>query len=126
MITEASPLRHPVRQNQQNIQRTQVPVPTSYDVPGPDMMVLAATINHQVAYRNVMLPLLAENLRKAGAETNLHDIFLSTSECIKSEKPSQSPEFRSTMRYKICLKKTFNPDYRYYSKPKHDDGCVLA
>ena len=93
------------------------------------MMVLAATINHQVAYRKVMIPLLAENLRKAGAETNLHDIFLSTSECIKSEKPSQSPEFRSTMRYKICLKKTFNPDYRYYSKllpPKHDDGCVLA
>ena len=52
------------------------------------MIVLAATINHQVAYRNVMIPLLAENLRKAGAETKLHDIFLSTSVCIKSEKPS--------------------------------------
>lgn len=87
-----------------------------YDVSGPDITVLAATINKQTASRNVMIPLLAKQLQSSDVDSDLNEVFLKTTDDVRAEVPRQVPEYRSTMRYKICLKKVFRKDKVYKSE----------
>ena len=78
--------------------------PTGYKIQGPDISILAATINSQIAFRNLMIPLLAENIRNSWLDTDLYVIFRQTSDMVRTEEPQQVPEHRSTLRYKLCQK----------------------
>lgn len=92
--------------------------PGSFDVSGPDMLLLAATINNQLASRNVMIPKLAHNIRESSTDADLHDIFLQTTDEVRREVPAQVPEYRSTARLKICLKQVYSPKTKYKSDAK--------
>ena len=87
-----------------------------YDIPCPDMAVIAAAINHQLANRNLLIPLLAKNLQSSDTDTDLHEIFLKTANDVRREVPAQVPEYRTTLRYKLCLKKVFKNSLRYESQ----------
>ena len=93
-------------------------LPTHFDVQGPDMIVLAATINNQLASRNVMIPLLAYNIIESSTDADIHDIFLKTTDEVTREVPTQVPEYRSTTRLKVCLKQVYRPDVNYKSDVK--------
>lgn len=84
-----------------------------YDLSGPDMAVIAATINKQTATRNLLIPLLAEHLETSTEIDDLHDVFLKTTEELRKHAGAQVPEYRSTMKYKLCLKNIFSPDTEY-------------
>lgn len=92
--------------------------PTHFDLSGPDMIVLAATINKQTATRNLMIPTLANYLKTAKLDEDLLAVFLKTVNKVRKENPSQVPECRYTMRYKICLKKIFKKEIKYKSSVK--------
>lgn len=78
-------------------------------------MVLAATINNQTAERNLMIPLLAEMMEESHQDEGLYSVFLRTVDALRTVVPAQFPEFRSTMRHKICLRKMFNKEKDYKS-----------
>lgn len=89
-----------------------------FDVSGPDMAVFAATINKQLASRNLMIPLFARNLHNSGPDEDIHEIFLRTTNELRTDVPAQVPEYRTTMRSKLCLKKAFKPNQDYKSEVK--------
>ena len=80
------------------------------------MAVIAAAINHQLANRNLLIPLLAKNLQSSDTDSDLHDIFLKTANDVRREVPAQVPEYRTTLRYKLCLKEVFKNSLRYESQ----------
>ena len=43
-----------------------------FDIPGPDYITLSATINRGYAIRNVMIPLLSQNLLDSDETEDLH------------------------------------------------------
>ena len=43
-----------------------------FDIPGPDYITLSATINRGYAARNVMIPLLSQNLLDSDQSEDLH------------------------------------------------------
>ena len=54
-----------------------------FDIPGPDYITLSATINRGYAIRNVMIPILSQNLLDSEETEDLHrygGIYLPTSE----------------------------------------------
>lgn len=86
-----------------------------FDVSGPNMMVISATINKQIAETNLMIPLLARNLEQTKQEEDLYSVFLKTVDSLKRDVPVQNPELRSTMRHKFCLRKIFKEEIKYKS-----------
>lgn len=89
-----------------------------YDLSGPDMAVLAATINKQFATRNLLIPLLAKKLGSSAPGDDLHQVFLDTTNQLRTEARTQVPEYRTTMRYKICLHKCFRDNTNYKTASK--------
>lgn len=118
-LLDAGPRMRPVVvANQQSMREPSRPVAKHFDVSGPDIMVLAATINKQTAHREVMIPLLAKHLKKAKVDDDMHSVFLKTVNRVRKDFPTQVPEYRSTMRYKVCLNKVFKSDIKYKSSVK--------
>lgn len=89
-----------------------------FDLSGPDMIVLSATINRQTAQRNLMIPLLAEKLQTSGLDEDLLTLFIKTANAVRSNESAQVPEVRSTLIHKICLNKVFHGDLVYKSSVK--------
>lgn len=79
------------------------------------MAVVAATINKQTATRNLLIPLLAGNLQSSKPDEDLHDVFRKTVDILRDHEPTQVPEFRTTMRFKLCLHKIFRQENPYKS-----------
>ena len=48
------------------------PANQHFDIPGPDYITLSATINRGYAVRNVMIPLLSQNLLNSDQPEDLH------------------------------------------------------
>lgn len=71
------------------------------------MVVIAATINKQTATRDLMIPLLAKNLKNSGHDEDLQEVFLRTTNELRIEEPAQVPEYRTSMQRKLCLHHIF-------------------
>lgn len=100
-----------------------------YDLSGPDIAVVAATINKQTASRNLLIPLLAKNLENSKADEGLHDVFLKTTDELRNNESTQVPEYRTTMRYKLCLHKVFRQNTPYKSAqqpPPASEASLLS
>ena len=78
--------------------------PTHFDIRYPDTMVMIATVNGGKAERNVMIPLLAKHLRECEEDEDLYEVFVRTNRDVVGENSCQVSEFRSTLRYKLCLR----------------------
>lgn len=85
-----------------------------FSLPSPDMAVLSATIDKHYATRNLFIPILAEHLKISMADDDLHEVFLKTTNELRDEVPSQYPEYRTTLRHRLCLKKVFNEKINYF------------
>lgn len=77
-----------------------------FEIRHPDIMVLMASINGGLAYRNLMITMFSRNLSNSTAEEDLYDVFLKTHREILNSTPDQVAEFRSTLRRKLFLKQS--------------------
>lgn len=102
------------RQTQREVETSRLTV-GPYELRWPDMMVLAATINKQSATRNLMIPLLARNMKNLKKDEGLYDAFLKTTDDVRKVEAAQVQYCQSTMRSKLCLKNIFSPEHAYQS-----------
>lgn len=107
-----------ISSNEEHRAEVSRPAIRNFDISGPDIMVLSATINKQTAQRNLMIPLLAKKIDESEQDDDLHAVFLQTIELIRKSNKTQVPELRTTMGPKICLKKIFNAEDAYKSSVK--------
>lgn len=78
---------------------------SSYDLTCPDMLVVHSSLYGGRAARNVMIPSLAKALLNSEEEEDLYGVVLATHMDMIEIEPEQIPEVRSTLRYRLCLKK---------------------
>ena len=88
-----------------------------FDILGPDMLIIASTINNAVCSLNLMIPTLAKLLDSSSEDADLEEVAkLMNREVREVTGGSQIPEMRSTLNYKLCLKKIFNDNLKYKSE----------
>ena len=88
-----------------------------FDILGPDMLIIASTINNAVCSHNLMIPTLAKFLVSSSEDADLEEVAkLMNREVREVTGGSQIPEMRSTLNYKLCLKEIFNDNLEYKSE----------
>lgn len=71
-------------------------------------MVIIASVNGGVAWRNLMIPHFAENLSKLTRNEDLNEVFLRTHNAVRiNSEYQQTAELRSTLTHKLCLRNIF-------------------
>lgn len=87
-------------------------MPQHFKIQSRDVITMMATVDGEVAYRNFMIPMFAEELRSSANNGDIYEIFLKTHEKLVDRLPAdarQIPEFRSTLTKKLCLRNIFVP-----------------
>ena len=86
--------------------------PQHFKIQSRDVITMMATVDGDVAYRNYMIPMFAEELRDSSNNGDIYEIFVKTHEKLIKKLPAEArqiPEFRSTLRKKLCLRNIFVP-----------------
>lgn len=73
---------------------------------------MMSTVSGSVAYRNLMIPMFAEELRDSTNNGDIYEIFLNTHEKLNNKlkgttEEDQIPEYRSTLTKKLSLRNIF-------------------
>ena len=87
-------------------------IPRHFKIQSRDVITMMATVDGDVAYRNYMIPMFAEELRDSSNNGDIYEIFVKTHEKLIKKLPTgarQIPEFRSTLTKKLCLRNIFVP-----------------
>ena len=77
----------------------------SFELSSPDMLAVYSSLKGGRAARNVMIPLLAKTLKNARQDEDLCELVHRTMTEMTKAVPQQVPEMRSTLRYRVVLKK---------------------
>lgn len=91
---------------------------THYDLQQRDLLVLTATVNGGVAIRCQLIPILAHHLQRSAPGEDMYDVFLRTHNDLLESVPDQIPEFRSTLKKKLCLKSIISSPSNFGSVPE--------
>ena len=87
-------------------------IPQYFEIQSRDVITMMASVDGDVAYRNYMIPMFAEELRDSSNNGDIYEIFVKTHEKLIKKLPTEArqiPEFRSTLRKKLCLRNIFVP-----------------
>lgn len=86
-----------------------------------EFVLMMATVSGGVAERNVFIPALAEQLRKASKSDTTDEIFQRVNAHMLKTIPTQLPIFHSTLTRSLCLKNF----YRYQRNDTKLFGCNI-
>ena len=75
--------------------------PQYFKIQSRDVITMMATVDGDVAYRNYMIPMFAEELRDPSNNGDIYEIFVKTNEKLEQKLPTEArqiPEFRSSLK----------------------------
>ena len=109
--TRSTTTQSTVSENQAVHQRGNVER-AGYTIEHRDVITMMSTVIGGVAYRQQMIPMVAQELRNSVNNGDIYDIFLKTHEKLRNKLKGTSgedqiPEYRSTLTKKLSLRNIF-------------------